>query len=81
MRDITKDLNGVAIPKGIQTIPIKNFNKNVHFFLLHDMSYISDCVAIDEIQEKHIKSNKTIMLINDFKKKFGEKINKFFKNK
>jgi hypothetical protein len=81
MRDIAKDLNGLAIPEGIQTIPIKIFNKNDHFFLLHDLSYISDCLTIDEIQEKHIKSNKTIMIINEFKNKFGEKINIFFKDK
>ena len=81
MREIATNLNGFAIPEGIQTIPIKNFNKNDHFFLLHDLSYISECAAIDEIQEKHIKSNKTNMLINEFRNKFGEKINNFFKDK
>ena len=67
MRGIAKDLNGLAIPEGIKTIPIKNANKNDNFFLLHDLSYISDCLIIDEIQEKNIKSNKTIIIIKEFK--------------
>ena len=81
MKDIAKKLNTSPIPEGIQTIPVKIFNKNDHFFLLHDLSYISDCITIDQIQEKHIKSNKTIILIDEFKSKFGGKINNFFKDK
>ena len=39
---------------------------------------MSECVTIDEIQDKHIKSNKTIMLINEFENNFGDKIKNFF---
>ena len=78
MKEISQNLNYYAIPKGIQTIPIKLFDKSEHFFLLHDLSYISDCKAIDTVQENHINSNKTIQLINEFKNIFGNKIEKFF---
>ena len=78
MKEISKNLNNFAIPEGIQTIPVKNFDKHEHFFLLHDLSYVSECVTIDEIQDKHIKSNKTIRLINEFENKFGDKIKNFF---
>ena len=81
MKEISEKLNDSAIPEGIQTIPIKNFDKRDHFFLLHDLSYVSDCLSIDEIQEKNIKSNKTALLINEFINKFGEKIQRFFKFK
>ena len=47
MKDIAKKLNTSAIPEGIQTIPVKIFNKNDHFFLIHDLSYISDCITIE----------------------------------
>jgi hypothetical protein len=80
MKEISQNLENFSIPEGIQTIPIKIFNRNEHFFLLHDLSYISDCVSIDEIQEKHLKSNKTINIINEFRIKFGEKLENFFKN-
>ena len=78
MKYIAEKLGNSSIPEGIQTIPVKIFNKNDHFFLLHDLSYISDCVTIDEIQEEHMNSNKTNILINIFKDKFGDKINNFF---
>ena len=81
MEEISKKLENFAIPEGIQTIPVKIFNKNDHFFLLHDLSYVSDCVTIDEIQEKIINSNKTNMLMDKFKNKFGDKINNFFNDK
>ena len=80
MKEISQKLNYYAIPEGIQTIPIKNFDKSEHFFLLHDLSYISGCITIDEVQEKHIKSNKTNNLINEFKNNFGNKIKKIFKD-
>ena len=76
MKEISTKLNYYSI--GIQTIPIKNFDLSEHFFLLHDLSYISGCVTIDEIQEKIIKSDKTNELINEFKEIYGNKINKFF---
>ena len=81
MEELSKKLGNISIPKGIQTIPVKIFNKNDHFFLLHDLSYISDCVTIDEIQGKHVNSNKTNILINNFKNKLGNKITNFFKDK
>jgi len=80
MKEISTKLNYYSIPEGIQTIPIKNFDLSEHFFLLHDLSYISGCVTIDEIQEKIIKSDKTNELISEFKNIFGSKINKFFIN-
>ena len=78
MKEISKNLNYYSIPEGIQTIPIKIFDINEHFFLLHDLSYISGCITIDEYQEKYMKSNKTLKLINEFKYNFGQKIGKFF---
>lgn len=80
MKEISNELNTFSIPEGIQTIPIRNFEKRDHFFLLHDLSYISDCVTIDEVQEKHINSNKTKNILNEFENQFGENIERFFKN-
>ena len=44
---------------------------------MHDLSYISHCLTIDEVQETYIKSNKTINIINEIRNKFGDKIEKF----
>ena len=80
MKNKANSLGIYAIPKNNHIIPINIFQKSEHSFVLHEPGKISDCQSISKIRQKIISQYKNNDIIEEFNKKYTDKLKNFYKN-
>jgi len=75
INSVVNDLNDDSLPFNIAGVPIHLFKEEDHDFMLHEPKY---CYPVALIKYKLQSSNEMKKHADNFKKEFGEKLNKFF---